>query len=127
QKILLSQLEQANINYVLNDLAVPAEYNSDTVRLNRFPADQNDVLISQLSEVVQALGYSGLNVQEFNGEYHRFSEGNYGLYFPGELAQVALPEVVFSHNCALDAFQIELKTTGDWLLTGTMTQGKWLY
>ncbi|MCF2908688.1 hypothetical protein L1285_10200 [Pseudoalteromonas sp. DL2-H2.2] len=129
QKILVSQLEQANINYVLNDLAVPVEYNSDsdTVRLNRFPADQNDVLISQLSEVVQALGYSGLDVQEFNGEYHRFSEGNYGLYFPGELAQVALPEVVFSHNCALDAFQIELKTTGDWLLTDTMTQGKWLY
>ncbi|KAF7788456.1 hypothetical protein PRUB_a3125 [Pseudoalteromonas rubra] len=129
QQRLVSQLEQANIHYVLNDLPVPPEYNSDgdTVRLNRFPADQNAALISQLSEVVNALGYAGLDVQDFNGEFHRFSEGNYGLYFPGVMTSVSLPEVVHSHDCEMDAFQIELKTSGDWILTGTATQGQWQY
>ncbi|AZZ99728.1 hypothetical protein [Pseudoalteromonas sp. R3] len=129
QQLLVNQLEQANINYVLNDLPVPVEYTSDsnTVRLNRFPADQNDALISQLSEVVRGLGYAGLNVQDFNGEYHRFSEGNYGLYFPGDGSQVRLPNVVHSHDCAMDPFQIELSTSGDWNLTGTATKGQWQY
>ncbi|TMP36484.1 hypothetical protein [Pseudoalteromonas rubra] len=129
QKILVSQLEQADINYVLNDLPVPVEYTSDnnTVRLNRFPADQNEALLSQLAEVVHVLGYSGLDVQDFNGEYHRFSEGNYGLYFPGDRSQVRLPDVLHSHNCAMDPFKIELNTSGEWSLTGTVTKGQWQY